>query len=179
MKALPILAAVLMTLAGSLNFAAAGSAMAAPLSAFIRGSHLVAVIEVGKVTEVEVPTGEHSVSKVYVAEAEIIESIEADRPPDLIKKDTPRMQRKIALVGSSIPNSSAVWEPIMRGRYLAFLHVEQGHYAYHERYQMRRIDDDDQVEWLSGGEDGVPYRVGKIALDEAIRQVIEVQDKRD
>lgn len=179
MKSVPILATVLVTFAGSMNFASAGSAMAAPLSAFIRGCHLVAVIEVGKVTEVEVPTGPYSMTKVHVAEAKIIEKIEADRPTEILKKNPPATRQRIALVGSSIPNSSAVWEPIRQGRYLAFLHVEQGHYAYSQRYSFRRINDDDQVEWLSGGEDGVPYKAEKIALDEAIRLVRKAMTERE
>ena len=115
--------------------------MAAPVSWFIGGADLVAIVEVKTVTEVEVRTGDHETSKVYVAEAEVLQALKSDLSPA-------PLNRRIAIVGSIIPMSSAVWRPIEKKRYLAFLNREQGHFRYGEKYAMRPISADGKVEWL-------------------------------
>ena len=101
-----------------LGSAFGGQALFAPIKDFYDGAELVVIVEVKKVTKVEVATGDDQTSNVYVAEAEILQTLKFDHSP------TPE-KRKIAIVGSTIPMSSAVWEPIESKRYLAFLNPEQ------------------------------------------------------
>ena len=68
-------------------------------------AELVVIVDVKKVTKVEAPSGDEITTNVYVAEAEVVETLKSDRTP------TPE-KRKIVIVGSTIPESSAIWKPI-------------------------------------------------------------------
>lgn len=152
--------ALLYSLTGSLF---GGSAFAASVESFYEDAVLVAVVEIKTVTEVTVPTGEYQTSNVYVAEADVVQTIKSDYSPIPEK-------RKIAIVGSTIPMSSAVWEPIKKQRYLAFLNREQGHYTYNWKYAMRPISPDGKVEWLEKNANGV-FEISHLKIDEAIKRL--------
>lgn len=124
---------------------------------------LVVIVEVKKVTKVEVATGDGQVSNVYVAEAEVLQTLKSDYNP------TPE-KRKIAIVGSTIPNSSAVWGPIESKRYLAYLNPEQGHYRYHEKYAMRPISPEDRVEWPEKNAKG-DFEIVTLDIAEAVKRI--------
>ncbi|MDP0491183.1 MAG: hypothetical protein Q7Q71_09070 [Verrucomicrobiota bacterium JB023] len=94
-----------------------------------------------QVTRVEVLIGEDQTSDVYVAKAEVLQTLRLDHNPAPEK-------RTISIVASTIPGSSAVWHPIEKSRYLAFLNPEQGHYRFSMMYTMRPIGPDGKVEWL-------------------------------
>lgn len=146
-----------------LGMAFAGQALFAPVKDFVDGAALVAVLEVKKVTMVEVSTGEDQVSRVYVAEAEVLQTLKSDLTPIPAK-------RKIAIVGSEIPYSSAVWEPIKKNRYLAFLNPEQGHYHYGEKYALRAVSPEGKVEWPEKNARG-EYELLSLGLDEAVKRI--------
>ena len=156
-----------LVLAG-LGSAFAGSAWFAPIKDFYDGAALVVVVDVKKVTKVGVSTGDDQSSDVYVAEAEVLQTLKSDHHP------TPE-KRKIAIVGSTIPMSSAVWEPIESKRYLAFLNPEQGHYRYSGKYAMRPISPDGKVEWIEKNAKG-DYEILAIDLEEAVRRIRSEQD---
>ncbi|MGJ8649178.1 MAG: hypothetical protein ACSHX4_02350 [Opitutaceae bacterium] len=150
-------------LVSSLGSAFGGQAFFLPAKDFFDGAALVAVIDVKKVTKVEVSTGKGQTSDVYVAQAEVLQTLKSDYSP------TPK-ERTIAVVGSTIPMSSAVWEPIETKRYLAFLNPEQGHYRYHWKYAMRPISPDGKVEWIEQDAKGV-FQVLALDIDEAIKRL--------
>ena len=154
---------IITLLASCIGTTNGGQAFALPTKAFYDGAALVAVVDVKKVTRVEVSTGKGQTSDVYVAEAEVLQTLKSDHDP------TPE-KRKIAIVGSTIPMSSAVWRPIEKSRYLAFLNPEQGHYRFGEMYAMRPISPDGKVEWLEKNAEGV-WNVTKIDLQDAIKQI--------
>lgn len=121
------------------------------------------IVDVKKVTKVSVPTGEGQSSDVYVAEAEVEQTLKSNYNP------TPE-KRKIAIVGSTIPQSSAVSEPIESKRYPSFLNPEQGHYHYKEKYAMRLISPEGKVEWIEKNAIG-EYQILSIDLEEAIKKI--------
>ncbi len=125
-------------------------------------------MEVKNVTKVEVSTGDNQTSNVYVAEAEVLQTLKSDHNP------TPE-KRKIAIVGSTIPNSSAVWEPIESTRYLAFLNPEHGHYRYREKYAMRPISPEGKIDWIDKNPRG-DYELSKLDVEEAIKRIRSEQD---
>jgi hypothetical protein len=141
-----------------------------PLSDLVKGAHLVAVVEVTEVTRVDVSTGEGQLTSVYVARAVVEETIKSDRYP------TPR-DRKIAIVGSTIPFSSAVWRPIEKRRYLAFLRGVQGYYHYSLRYAFREVDENEKVPWYEYPKGGKPTRPFDLPLKEAVSRVRTVQQE--
>ena len=147
-----------------------GQALFAPIKDFYDGAALVVIVEVKNVTKVVVPTGENQTSEVCVAEAEVIQTLKSDHNP------TPE-KRKIAIIGSTIPNSSAVWEPIERKRFLAFLNPEQGHYRYGEKFAMRPINPEDKVDWIDKNAKG-DYELSKLDVEEAIKRIRREQDTR-
>lgn len=140
-----------------------GLALFAPIKFFYDNAALVVIVDVKKVTKVEVATGDDQTSNVYVAEAEVLQTLKSDHSP------TPE-KRKIAIVGSTIPMSSAVWEPIESKRYLAFLNSEQGHYRYSEKYAMRPISPDGKVAWIEKNAKG-DYELLAIDVEDAIKRI--------
>ncbi len=164
------------SVAASLLFSGMGSAfggvaIALPLSWFIGGANLVAIVEVKTVTVIEVQTGDHETSKVYVAEAEVLQALKSDLSPSPLK-------RRIAIVGSTIEMSSAVWRPIEKKRYLAFLNSEQGHYGYGDKtYAMRPINTEGKVEWLHKKAEGGIDVIG-LDIKEAIKRIELVLNRR-
>ena len=140
-----------------------GQALVAPIRDFFDRAALVAVVDVKKVTKVEVSTGHEHISNVYVAEAEVEQTLKSDESP------TPD-KRKIAIVGSTIPMSSAVWRPIECKRYLAFLNREQGHYCYSQMYDMRPISPEGKIEWIEKNAKG-DYEISNLDVEEAIKRV--------
>jgi hypothetical protein len=148
----------------------AGQIAIVPLEHLVKGAHLVAVVDVTEVTRVDVSTGEGQLTCVYVAEAVVEETIKSDRYP------VPRT-RKIAIVGSTIPYSSAVYKPIEKRRYLAFLRGVQGYYHYSFRYAFREIDDDGKVPWYEYGKDGRSTAPFDLPLKDAILRVTKVQQE--
>ena len=145
-----------------------GQALIAPTKYFYDDAALVAIVEVQKVTQVEVATGGDQTSIVYVAEAEVLQTLKSDLSPIPEK-------RKIAIVGSTIPLSSAVWEPIETKRYLAFLNSEQGHYRYEWKYALRPISPDGKVEWFEQTADG-DYERLLIDIEEVVKRIQSEQD---
>ncbi|MGJ8653831.1 MAG: hypothetical protein ACSHX8_11200 [Opitutaceae bacterium] len=154
---------VISLLASSVGSAFGGQALIGSIKDFIDGAVLVAVIDVTKVTKVEVSTGNGQTSDVYVAHAEVLQTLKSDYSP------TPK-KRTIAVVGSTIPMSSAVWEPIKKQRYLAFLNPEQGHYRYNWKYAMRPISPEGKVEWIDQNTKGA-FEILAIDIDEAIKRI--------
>ncbi len=150
-----------------LGAAFGGQALVAPVKDFYDSSALVVIMDVKKVTQVEVPTGDDQTSIVYVAAAEVLETIKSDQNP------TPE-NRKIALVGSTIPRSSAVWEPIECKRYLAFLNPEQGHYRFGEKYALRPVSDDGKVAWIEKNAKG-EFEILAIDLSDAVKRIRSLQ----
>ena len=150
-------------LLAGLGSAFGGQALFASVKDFYHGAALVVIVEVKKVTKVNVSTGDDQTSEVYVAEAEILQTLKSDRNP------TPE-KRKIAIVGSTIPRSSAVWEPIESKRYLAFLNPEQGHYRYSEKYAMRPVSPQGKVDWIEKHAAG-NYELSAIDLEEAVKRI--------
>ena len=141
----------------------AGQAQIVPVRELLERSLLVVVVDVTEVTAVEVPTGKRQVSKVYVAEAEVAQTLKTDRWP------TPE-QRKIAIVGSTIPRSSAAWRPIEKTRYLAFLNPDQGHYRYSARIAMRPVSPEGKVEWHEKNARG-EFEILEIELEQALKRI--------
>lgn len=168
MKIIKHFAAIASLLVSSLGTAFGGSAFSLPTEDFFDGAALVVVIDVKKVTKVEVPTGDGQTSDVYVAQAEVLQTLKSDRSP------TPE-KRNIAVVGSTIPRSSAVWEPIENKRYLAFLNREQGHYRYSWKYAMRPISPEGKVEWIEKNAKG-EFKILSIDIEEAIKRIQSEQD---
>ena len=114
-------------------------------------------------TVVEVATSENQTSVIYVAEAKVLQTLK----PDLVPLPE---ERTIAIVGSTVPMSSAVWRPIETQQYLAFLNPEQGHYRTGAKYAMRPISPEGKVEWLEeDGEGG--YEQTELGLEEAVRRI--------
>jgi hypothetical protein len=156
-------------LLAGLESASAGQALFAPIKFFYDSAALVVIVEVKKVTKVEVSTGAAGqTSEVYVAEAEVLQTLKSDHTP------TPE-KRKIAVVGSTIPRSSAAMRPIETRRYLAFLNPEQGHYHFKEMYAMRPISPEGKVEWLEKNAKGV-YELTSINVEDAIKKIQSEQD---
>ena len=95
----------------------------------------------------------------------------------LIKSDLSPIpeKRKIAIVGSTIPLSSAVWEPIETKRYLAFLKPEQGHYRYGWKYALRPISPDGKIEWFEQNDAG-DYEHLLVDIEEAVKRIQSEQD---
>lgn len=141
----------------------AGQAALISLDELVGEASLVAVVDVNKVTKVDVATGDNTHSSVFVAEAQVLETLKSDISPVPEK-------RRIAIVGSTIPNSSAVWRPIESRRYLAFLKREQGHYRYGWRFALREIDEEGRVEWYQQN-DSRKYEFLKLKLNEAIKRI--------
>lgn len=142
--------------------------MFAPIKEFYDGAALVVIVDVKKVTKVEVSTGDDQTSDVYVAEAEVLQTLKSDHNP------TPK-KRKIAIVGSTIPKSSAVFRAIETTRYLAFLNPEQGHYHFRELYAMRPISPEGKVEWLEKNAKG-SVELTRIDIEDAIKRIQSEQD---
>lgn len=163
MKVLKLFVLVASLFVSCLGTALGGSALALPVKDFYDGAGLVAVIDVTKVSKVVVSTGGGQTSDVYVAEAEVLQTLKPDLFP-IPKK------RTIAVVGSTIPLSSAVWRPILKQRYLAFLNREQGHYGYSEMYAMRPISTDGMVEWLERDSQGV-WKLTDISIEDAVERI--------
>lgn len=153
--------AILFLVSGLIS-ASGGQALVGPIKGFVDNAALVVVVDVKKVTEVTVSTGNDLTSIVYVAEADVLQTLKSDHTP------TP-LHRKIAIVGSTIPMSSAVWQPIVKGRYLAFLNPEQGHYRYGEKYDMRPIRPENKVQWIEKNAKG-DYELFELDLEEAIKR---------
>lgn len=147
----------------SLGPALGGQALVAPIKDFFDGAALVVIVDVKNVTKVEVSTGGDQFSNVYVAEAEVLQTLKSDHSP------TPK-KRKIAIIGSTIPMSSAVWQPIESKRYLAFLNPEQGHYRYGKKYAMRPISPEGKVEWIEKNAQGI-YILDSIDIEDAINRI--------
>ena len=147
-----------------------GQARVMTVSEFIKESDLVAVVDVTKVTQVDVSTGDHQVSRVFVAAAKIQDTLKSDITP------TPK-DRRIAIVGSTIPRSTAVWRPIKAGRYLAFLNKEQGHYRYGMKYALRPISENNEVEWIEKEESGA-WKISNLKLKEAISRIQNLHRSR-
>jgi hypothetical protein len=139
-----------------------GQALFAPIKDFLNRAGLVVIVDVKKVTEVTVSTGDGQTTKIYVAEAEVAQTLKSDVTP------TPS-KRRIAIVGSTIPMSSAVWTPIESRQYMAFLNAEQGHYRYSEKYDMRPIVDG-KVDWIERKPNGT-FELLKLDADEAIKRI--------
>lgn len=157
----------------SLLFAGLGSAFGgqaffAPIKDFYNSAALVVIIDVKKVTKVEVSTGDDQTSDVYVAEAEVLQTLKSDRNP------TPK-KRKIAVIASTIPRSSAVLRPIEISRYLAFLNPEQGHYHFKDVYAMRPISTEGKVEWLEKNAEG-SIELTSIHIEDAIKNIRSEHD---
>lgn len=148
----------------SASFLFAGQALIVPLSQLVHDSSLIVIVEVKKVTEVEVPTGDGQVSRIHVAHAEIQQTIKSDITP--IEKN-----RQIAIVGSSIPWSKAVWMPIERKRYLAFLNREQGHYRYGLKYALREISDEETVKWYDYDKPGDTVKFVDLKVKDAVQRI--------
>lgn len=146
-----------------LGSAPGGSALLAPIKDFFDGAALVVVVDVKKVTKVEIPTGGNQIANVYVAEAEVLQTLKTDHWP------TPK-NRKIAIIGSTIPRSSAVWQPIESQRYLAFLNPEQGHYRYGAKYAMRPISAEGKVDWIEKNAEGY-WEVVAVDIEEAVKRI--------
>ena len=162
---------VALLLLSALGSSFAGSAFFSPIKDFYDGATLVVVVEVKKVTKIEVSTGGDQISNVYVAEAEVLQTLKSDCSP------TPE-KRKIAIVGSTIPMSSAVWEPIKSQRYLAFLNKEQGHYRYQFKYAMRPISADGKIEWIEKNAKG-EFEVYPLDIAEAVKKIRSEQGDAD
>ena len=150
-------------LLAGLGSAFGGEAFFAPIKDFYDSAALVVIIDVKKVTKVEVSTGDDQTSDVYVAEAEVLQTLKSDHNP------TPK-KRKIAIIASTIPRSSAVMRPIEITRYLAFLNPEQGHYHFKDVYAMRPISTEGKVEWLEKNAQG-SMELTRIALEDAIKKI--------
>ena len=73
--------------------------------------------------------------------------------------------------------SSAVWRPIEKKRYLAFLNSEQGHYHYGEKYAMRPINAEGKVEWIHKKAEG-GFEVIELDIKEAIKRIELVLNRR-
>ena len=138
----------------------------------LKKSSLVALVEVTEVQKVEVPAmlGDlKNPTVVYVATARVIQTIKTDHFP------TPE-KRTICIVGSTKPRSTAVWRPIEKGRYLAFLKSEQGHYSYSFNLSFQKIGNDELVRWckyenISTAKHNAPPGVSKIKLKEAVAKL--------
>ena len=139
-----------------------GQELVGPIKDFVDHSALVVIVDVKRVSKVEVSTEPHQMSIVYVAEADVLQTLKSDCRPIPEK-------RKIAIVGSTIPMSSAVWKPIEYKRYLAFLNREQGHYGYGE-YAMRPISPQGMVQWYEKNSKG-NYEFFEINIEEAIKRI--------
>ena len=155
-------------LATTFGTAFGGIAIARPIKWFYDDAALVVILDVKKVTKVEVSTGDDQTSDVYVAEVEVLQTLKSDYNP------TPK-KRTIAVVGSTIPNSSAVWRPIETTRYLAFLNGQQGHYSFREKYAMRPISPEGKVDWLEKNAQGV-WELTRIDVEDAIKRIQSEQD---
>ena len=138
----------------------------------LKKSSLVALVEVTEVQKVEVPAmlGDlRNPTVVYVATAQVVQTIKTDHFP------TPE-KRTICIVGSTKPRSTAVWRPIEKGRYLAFLKSEQGHYSYSFNLSFQKIGNDELVRWckyenISTAKHNAPPGVSKIKLKEAVAKL--------
>ncbi len=168
MKTLEQFAFVAILLATSQVSTFAGQPLVAPVKDFYDGASLVAIVDVIKVTTVEVPTGAGQETHVYVAEAEVLQTLKSDLSPIPEK-------RRIVIVGSSIPLSSAAWRPLERQQHLAFLNPEQGHYRYGERYAMRPISPAGEVEWIEQNAKG-EFELLSIDVDEAVKKIQSEQN---
>ncbi len=155
-------------LLAGLGSAFGGEAFFAPIKDFYNSAALVVIIDVKKVTKVEVSTGDDQTSDVYVAEAEVLQTLKSDRNP------TPK-KRKIAVIASTIPRSSAVLRPIEISRYLAFLNPEQGHYHFKDVYAMRPISTEGKVEWLEKNAEG-SIELTSIHIEDAIKNIRSEHD---
>ena len=80
----------------------------------------------------------------------------------------------IAIVGSTLPFTSAVWRPIEKGRYMAFLVSEQGHYRYGLNMAFRRISDKGTVPWYELKK-GRPADFGTLSVKRVIERVEKVE----
>jgi hypothetical protein len=89
-----------------------------------------------------------------------------------------RENRRLAIVGSTQPNTSAVWKPIQKGRYLAFLQAEQGHHHYGMNLAFRPVDAEGNVYWYEY-KDGRPTDFSKVPLKKSIQRIQEVQRELD
>ena len=165
-RAIPVLF-ILTLVSGA---ALAGQAKIAMVEDFYDRASLVAVVEVKEVTEVRVPTGEGQFSVIYVAAADVVETLKSDHHP------IPRA-RKIAIVASTIPNSSAVWRPIERTKYLAFLNPVQGHYTFEAKYAMRPISKG-KVDWHEKNAEG-PFVLVQIDLEDAVARIRRLQEPQE
>ncbi len=145
----------------------AGQETVVPLRYLVQRAHLIAEVNVTNVTRVDVPTAKGQLTSVYVAEAAIVQTIKPVREP------TPA-NRKLAIVASTLPRTSAVFRPIQQGRYLAFLQVEQGHYHYGMNLAFRPVEADGNVDWYEY-KDGRPADFSKTPLKKAIERIQEVQ----
>lgn len=149
-----------------------GQALVLSSKDFYDRAALVAVVDVKEVTKVEISTGEEGqTSDVYVAKAELQQTLKPDFSPTSKK-------RTIAIVGSTIPMSSAVWRPIKTTRYLVFLNREQGHYRFGEKYAMRPISPEGKVEWIEENAQGV-WEHSSIDIEVAIKKIKAEQSKAE
>ena len=153
--------------------ASAGQALVAPAEFFVENSSLVVVVKVKSVKPVEVPTvGDGGSRIIYVAEAEVLQTLKGGAFP-IAEGEEGASGKSIAIAGSVIPRSSAVWQPIDPTRYLAFLSPVQGHFTYKYRYAMRKISDDDKVKWMEKNAKG-EIEIYDIDLEDAVRTIKEI-----
>ena len=145
-----------------------GQAVITPLKDLVEHAALVAIVDVTKVTAIDVPTGNGQVSTVYVAEAEVVQTLKSDQTPDTDG-------RRIAVVGSTVPRSSAAWQPIESKRYLAFLNPEQGHYRYGTKYAMRPVSPQGTVPWYEKNSLGI-HEFFDLDVQEAVKKIMSEQD---
>ncbi len=132
-------------------------------------SGLIAVVEVTKVTQTEAPTDPEHVVRIQIAEAVVKKTVKSDYTPVT-------EGRRIAIVGSTLPRTSAAFRPIKEGKYLAFLTRTQGHYQFSFQCALRPIDEDSMVTWYTLKEDG-NLDTTPIKLAEAIALTTKLVDK--
>lgn len=147
----------------------AGQEVFVPLDELVRESWLIGVIDVRDVTRIDVQLSELEATNVFVVKAEVAETIKSDRQP-------PPVDRMITIVGSTIPNSTAVWRPIEKRRYLAFLKPEQGHYRYGVNARLRPVTNG-TITWYELDDEKPVLKT--LSLEEAIKRVRQEMENND
>lgn len=117
----------------------AGQLRVVPVKELINQSHLIAIIEIKNVQTISMDASGNKVL-IHLAQAHIERTFKSDRPKDNEHKTIP-------IVSSSIPLSTAVWRPLKKQRYLAFLKPQQGHYVFDMKIAFREIDENNKVMW--------------------------------
>ncbi|MEM7476185.1 MAG: hypothetical protein AAF483_14415 [Planctomycetota bacterium] len=145
--------------------ASAGQEVAVDTIKDLAESVLVAVVEVKSVTRVDIDEIHGPLktkTAVFVAQAEVITTIKTDHFPAPEK-------RTITIVSSTRPSTSAVWRPIEKGRYLAFLKRDRAHYDFKYNMSFQKIVEGEEIRW---GE----YKLNrfvetKVNVDKAIKRL--------